>query len=96
MTLEDIITNKSKGRLKFKVTVDGKPVYDYKAGTFPFVNLIYDSPEGLEDENIDLTELIEFCKTLLQPFQTIEFADEFTNRKLNKFTWQNSSLDLTY
>lgn len=95
MTLENIIKS-SGGKSNYKITVEGKPVYDYKATELPYVNLIYGSYEGIESENIDLLELVDFCNSILQPYQTIEFADEFTNKKLNKFTWYDNTLDLTY
>ncbi len=45
-----------------KITVNGKPVYDYKSGNLPYVYLISDSYEGIEDENIDFSELVRFLQ----------------------------------
>lgn len=83
MTFKQILQQPSLS-LNFLVLINENPVWDYKAEG-ETVYLISEDPwEGVEDEQISVQELKEYCDSLNIDFSNIKFATEADKEILNK------------
>jgi hypothetical protein len=94
---KNIIETASPEKLDFTVTIEGHPVWDYKAGGINSIFLISEDPwQGVEDEYVTLGELRKYIVSCEIPFDLVEFKTEADRELLKSFTWENKQLNFSH
>jgi len=89
---KDIIESTSPEKSKFIITVDGEPVWDYKASGFTIFLISEDPWEGVEDEFVTVEELRKYIVGNEIPYNQVIFAKESNKQQLNNYKWSENQL----
>jgi hypothetical protein len=97
INFKNIVEVNNSEKLQSVVTVEGHPIWDYKAGGDNTIYLISEDPwEGCEEEYVTLKELRKYIVSCEIPFDKVEFKTEADRQLLRSYKWEDSKLDFSH
>ena len=96
INFKNIIESSNPEKINSIVTIEGNPVWDYKAVGFTILLNSEDPWVGVEDEHVTLKELKEYIVENEIPFNEATFATEADMEVLKSYKWKDGSLCLSH
>lgn len=97
INFKHLIESSNQEKLEFIITVEGHPVWDYKAGPSGTIYLISEDPwEGVEEDYVSLGELRKYIAQMKIPFDSVTFKTEADNQILTRIQWDTSAIHLYF
>tara|TARA_R110000824_G_scaffold15193_3_gene64021 strand:+ start:5063 stop:5362 length:300 start_codon:yes stop_codon:yes gene_type:complete len=82
INFKEILENPNKVEDRI-ITVDGRPVWDYKSSGFTVYLISEDPWKGIEEEYVTISEMKKYIVSVGIPYEKARFKTEYTRKNLN-------------
>jgi len=96
INFKNIIDSSNPEKVKSIITIEGSPVWDYKASGFTVLLISEDPWSGVEDEYVTLEELKKYIVDCEIPFELVEFKTEADRELIKSYKWIENQLHFSH
>jgi len=96
INFKDVVERSSPEKANSIITIEGNPVWDYKATGFTVFLISEDPWVGSEDEHVTLGELKSYIVSNEIPFDEVKFATEADKEVLKSVKWESMELNFSH